>query len=230
MSVAGARHPVIELRGICRRFGTDPPLDALTEVDLDVRDGEWLAIIGPSGSGKSTLLHIMGLLDVQDSGTYQFDGIDVSGLRDAERAGLRSRAIGFVFQSFYLIAHRTVLENVMLSEVYRKGSHRERGERAALTLARVGLSERSDYLPTRLSGGERQRVAIARALMGSPRVLLCDEPTGNIDSAMTAAILDLFDELHRSGLTIITITHDTDVAVRADRQVRITDGRLGEVA
>jgi ABC-type lipoprotein export system ATPase subunit len=224
------RPPIIELNGIGRRFGNDPPLDALVGVNLEVRDGEWLAIAGPSGSGKSTLLNIMGLLDVQTSGGYWFEGMDVSLLRDSQRAGLRSRAIGFVFQSFHLIAHRTVLENVMLSEVYRKGPRRDRMERAAAALARVGLSARADYLPTRLSGGERQRVAIARAIMGSPRVLLCDEPTGNIDSAMTASILDLFADLNRAGLTIITITHDSDVAARANRQARIVDGRLKEAA
>ena len=223
-----AQPPVIELHGLCRRFGTDPPLDALIDVDLKVHRGEWLAIAGPSGSGKSTLLNIMGLLDVQTSGTYRFNGIDVDGLRDQQRAGLRSRAIGFVFQAFHLIAHRTVLENVMLSEVYRKGPRRYRSERAASALAQVGLSERANYLPTRLSGGERQRVAIARAIMGSPRVLLCDEPTGNIDSVMTASILDLFAELNRGGLTIVTITHDADVAGRANRQVRIVDGVLKE--
>jgi len=228
--ISARRPPIIELHGLGRRFGTDPPLDALIDVDLEVRDGEWLAIAGPSGSGKSTLLNIMGLLDVQTAGMYWFDGIDVSGLRDSQRAGLRSRAMGFVFQSFHLIAHRTVLENVMLSEVYRKGPRRYRSERAEAALARVGLSARADYLPTRLSGGERQRVAIARAIMGSPRVLLCDEPTGNIDSAMTAQILDLFADLNRGGLTIVTITHDTDVAERASRKVRIVDGRLKEAA
>lgn len=228
MSAAAVPPPVMELRGIGRRFGTDPPLDALVDVDLDVREGEWLAIAGPSGSGKSTLLNIMGLLDMPTAGQYHFDGIDVADLRDHQRAGLRSRGIGFVFQSFHLIAHRTVLENVMLSEIYRKGPRRTRMERAAAALAQVGLSLRADYLPTRLSGGERQRVAIARAIMGSPRVLLCDEPTGNIDSTMTAAILDLFAQLNRNGLTIVTITHDTDVAERASRQVRIIDGRLKE--
>jgi ABC-type lipoprotein export system ATPase subunit len=169
-------------------------------------------------------------LDAQTSGTYHFNGIDVSVLRDAQRAGIRSRAIGFVFQSFHLIAHRTVLENVMLSDVYRRSPRKERAERAARALAQVGLSARRDYLPTRLSGGERQRVAIARAIMGSPRILLCDEPTGNIDSTMTAAILDLFSDLNDRGLTIVTITHDPDVAERANRQVRIVDGRLKEAA
>lgn len=225
-----AQPPVIELHGVGRRFGTDPPLDALIDVDLQVNRGEWLSIVGPSGSGKSTLLNILGLLDMQTAGTYRFNGIEVARLRDEQRAGLRSRAIGFVFQSFHLISHRTVLENVMLSEVYRKGPRRQRGERAAAALARVGLSARSSYLPTRLSGGERQRVAIARAIMGAPRVLFCDEPTGNIDSTMTASILDLFSELNRDGLTIVTITHDLDVARRATRQVRIVDGRLKEAA
>jgi putative ABC transport system permease protein len=222
--------PVIELVGIGRRFGTDPPLDALVDVNLVVNRGEWLAIVGPSGSGKSTMLNVLGLLDLQTAGTYRFNGIDVASLRDQQRAGLRSRAIGFVFQSFHLIAHRTVLENVMLSEVYRKGPRRDREDRAHAALKRVGLSHRARYLPTRLSGGERQRVAIARAIMGSPRVLLCDEPTGNIDSAMTASILDLFAELNGDGLTIVTITHEHDVAARASRQVHIVDGRLSEAA
>jgi ABC-type lipoprotein export system ATPase subunit len=217
---------VIELRGIGRRFGTDPPFDALSGVDLQVQRGEWLAIAGPSGSGKSTLLNIVGLLDVQTSGTYLVNGIDVSGLRDHQRAGLRSRAIGFVFQSFHLISHRTVLENVMLSDVYRKYPRRDRHERAATALARVGLSKRADYLPTRLSGGERQRAAIARAIMGSPRALLCDEPTGNLDSATTASILELFAELNSGGLTIVTITHEADVAQRASRRLRIIDGKI----
>ena len=220
--------PVIEVKGLGRRFGTDPPLDALVGVDLTVNRGEWLAIAGPSGSGKSTLLNVMGLLDVQTFGTYRFNGIDVASLRDTQRAGLRARQIGFVFQSFHLISHRTVMENVMLSDVYRKGPRQQRRDRAASALARVGLSQRAHYLPTRLSGGERQRVAIARAIMGSPRVLLCDEPTGNIDSVMTASILDLFAELNQGGLTIVTITHDADVAARANRQARIVDGVLKE--
>jgi macrolide transport system ATP-binding/permease protein len=219
---------VIELHGVGRRFGTDPPLDALVDVDLKVGRGEWLAIVGPSGSGKSTLLNILGLLDQQTSGTYLFNGIDVAQLRDVQRAGLRSRAMGFVFQSFHLISHRAVLDNVMLSDIYRKGPRKDRRERAAAAIARVGLSKRAHYLPSRLSGGERQRVAIARAIMGSPRVLLCDEPTGNIDSVMTASILDLFSELNQGGLTIVTITHDSDVAERANRQVRIIDGVLKE--
>jgi predicted ABC-type transport system involved in lysophospholipase L1 biosynthesis ATPase subunit len=151
-------------------------------------------------------------------------------LNDGQRAGLRCREIGFVFQAFHLIAYRTALENVMLGDVYRKGPRRDRTDRARAALERVGLGHREDYLPTRLSGGERQRAAIARGIMGSPSVLLCDEPTGNLDSVTSAAVLDLFAELNRSGLTIVMITHEADVAVRADRQVRIVDGRLTEAA
>ena len=219
---------VIEARGLGRRFGSDPPIDALIDVDLEVRPGEWLAIVGPSGSGKSTLMNILGLLDGPTSGTYRLDGVDVARLPDRERAGLRSRAIGFVFQSFHLIAHRSVLENVTLGEVYRRGPRRHRNERGESVLAQVGLSDRAGFLPTRLSGGERQRAAIARAMMGSPRVLLCDEPTGNLDSHTSAAILDLFGELNHRGLTVVMITHELQVADRASRQVRIVDGRLTE--
>ena len=199
-------------------------------MNLDVHPGEWVSIAGPSGSGKSTLLNILGLLDVPTAGTYQLEGTDVRALNDGQRAGLRSREIGFVFQAFHLIAYRTVLENVTLADVYRKGPRRNRIDRARAALERVGLGHREDFLPTRLSGGERQRAAIARGVMGSPSVLLCDEPTGNLDSVTTAAVLDLFAELNRSGLTIVLITHEADVAARANRQVHIVDGRLTEAA
>ena len=222
--------PIIEVRGVGRRFGVEPPFDALVDVHLDVHPGEWVSIAGPSGSGKSTLLNILGLLDAPTSGTYHLAGIDVRTLNDGQRAGLRSREIGFVFQAFHLIAYRTVLENVMLGDVYRKGQRRDRDERARAALQRVGLGHREDYLPTRLSGGERQRAAIARSIMGSPSVLLCDEPTGNLDSATTASVLGLFAELNRSGLTIVMITHEADVAASADRRVRIVDGRLSVAA
>jgi ABC-type lipoprotein export system ATPase subunit len=222
--------PLIELAGVSRRFGTDPPVDALREVDLEVERSEWLAIVGPSGSGKSTLLNILGCLDRQTTGTYSFDGIDVAALTDDERAGLRSRAIGFVFQSFHLLAHRTVLENVMIAEVYRGQDAEGRAERAMHALERVHLGHRAGFLPTRLSGGERQRVAIARALIGAPELLLCDELTGNLDSATAAAILDLIGSLDAPRPTIVMITHDLDVAARAGRQVRIVDGILTEAA
>ncbi len=222
--------PIIEIRDVGRRFGVEPPFDALVGVNLAVHAGEWVSITGPSGSGKSTLLNVLGLLDVPTSGTYHLAGTDVRALNDSQRAGLRSREIGFVFQAFHLVAYRTVLENVMLGDVYRKGPRRQRAGHARSALERVGLGHRAAYMPTRLSGGERQRAAIARAIMGSPSVLLCDEPTGNLDSVTTAAVLDLFAELNKGGLTIVMITHEADVAARADRQVRIVDGRLTEAA
>lgn len=222
--------PVVELKDVWRRYGVDPAVEALRGVELRVWPGEWVAIVGPSGSGKSTLLHIVGCLDRPTSGSYSFNGVDVSRLSDPQRAGLRSRGIGFVFQSFHLLSHRTVLENVMLSEVYRRQSRRGRRERANAALDKVRLGHRADFLPTRLSGGERQRAAIARALAGNPRVLLCDEPTGNLDSATTAAILDLFAELNAEGVTILMITHAPEVAERARRRVGLIDGVLTEAA
>ena len=222
--------PLIELAGVSRSFGTDPPVRALREVDLTVGRGEWLAIVGPSGSGKTTLLNVLGCLDRQTSGTYSFDGIDVGRLDDDERAGLRSRAIGFVFQSFHLLPHRSVLENVMIAEVYRGQPPEGRAERAMRALERVQLGHRASFLPTRLSGGERQRVAIARALTGAPELLLCDELTGNLDTVTAASVLDLIDDLDDPRPTIVMITHDLDVAKRAGRQVRIVDGVLSEAA
>jgi ABC-type lipoprotein export system ATPase subunit len=222
--------PVVEFKDVWRRYGVDPAVEALRGVELRVWPGEWVAIVGPSGSGKSTLLHIVGCLDRPTSGSYSFNGVDVARLSDQQRAGLRSRGIGFVFQSFHLLSHRTVLENVMLSEVYRRQSRRGRRERAKAALHKVRLGHRADFLPTRLSGGERQRAAIARALAGNPRVLLCDEPTGNLDSATTAAILDLFAELNAEGVTILMITHAPEVAERARRRVGLIDGVLTEAA
>jgi ABC-type lipoprotein export system ATPase subunit len=219
---------VIELQNIGRTFGADPPVVALHDVNLALAHGTSLAIVGPSGSGKSTLLNVLGCLDRPTTGTYLFDRIDVSGLSDDQRAALRAHAIGFVFQTFNLLAHRTVLENVMLAEVYRGDSPDGRAERALAALERVGMSHRVTFLPTRLSGGEQQRVAIARALMGDPSVLLCDEPTGNLDSVNTESILSLFDELGEAGLTLVIVTHEDEVARRARRRVRMSDGRLTE--
>jgi ABC-type lipoprotein export system ATPase subunit len=221
--------PVVELHDLSRTYGSDPPVLALRGVDLLVGAGEWIAIVGPSGSGKSTLLNILGCLDRPTSGSYRIDGIDAAQLTDDERAALRAQLIGFVFQSFHLLSHRTVLENVMLAEVYSAGDRDTRRARAEDSLERVGMGHRRDFLPIKLSGGEQQRVAIARALLGEPKLLLCDEPTGNLDSKNTASLLELFDGLARQGLTLIVITHDEDVAQHAQRVVRIVDGRLTEL-
>ena len=228
MTGAGHQAPakVLELRKIGRSFGTDPVVEALVDIDLALEQGDWLSITGPSGAGKSTLLNIIGCLDRPSSGTYLIDGIDTTTLTDNERAGLRSQRIGFVFQSFHLLPYRTVLENVMLAEVYRKQSHKDREARAMAAINRVGLAHRADFFPFKLSGGEKQRVAIARALVSKPSLLLCDEPTGNLDSANSASILDFFAELNRDGLTLAIVTHDPTVADRASRMVRIVDGRL----
>lgn len=215
---------------MAKRFAAEPPVDALIDVELTVAAGEWVAIVGPSGSGKSTLLNVIGCLDVATSGSYRFDGVAVDQLTERQRAALRASGIGFVFQAFHLLPYRTVLENVMLADVYRNAPRKTRRTRAVEALHAVGLSHRIEFLPSRISGGERQRVAIARAIVGSPRLLLCDEPTGNIDSATTDSVLDLFDELNTKGSTILMITHEPDVADRAGRRVRMVDGRLREEA
>ncbi|MFI7703031.1 ABC transporter ATP-binding protein [Nonomuraea sp. NPDC049480] len=243
--------PVISLTDVRREFPAQPPVRALDGVTLRVDRGDYLAIAGPSGSGKSTLLNVLGLLDRPSSGSYRLDGTETTTLRDGARTRLRGERIGFVFQSFHLLSHRSVVENVMLAEIYRsRGARRERAqptsseaaatistagqarggrrERALAALDRVGLGHRTGFSPGRLSGGERQRTAIARALMGGPSLLLCDEPTGNLDSRNTEAVLDLFDELRAHGLTIVVITHEHEVSERAERRVRITDGVLVE--
>jgi ABC-type lipoprotein export system ATPase subunit len=225
---AAATTPVVQLRGVTRVFPTEPPVHALRGVDLTVMPGDHLAIVGASGSGKSTLLNVLGLLDRPTRGTYHLDGIDTAGLSDRQRAGVRGRRIGFVFQSFHLLSHRPVEENVMLAELYRGEPRSGRLDRAVDALERVGLGHRMGFLPTRLSGGERQRVAIARALVGRPSLLLCDEPTGNLDSGNTLSVLALFDQLRDQGLTIVVITHDNDVAAHARRHFRMVDGRLTE--
>src|SRR3954454_21369853 len=232
MTTAAPLHsatPVLELRSVGKTYGTDPAVHALVDVDLVQQRGEWLSITGPSGAGKSTLLNVIGCLDHATSGTYLFDGIDTGKLSDRQRAGLRSQRIGFVFQSFHLLPYRTVLENVMLAEVYRNEAAAGREERARAAIERVGLSHRLDFYPRKLSGGEQQRVAIARALVGSPSLLLCDEPTGNLDSKTSATLLDLFAKLNREGLTLVIVTHEESVANRAGRRVHIVDGRLTDI-
>ncbi len=220
--------PVIELTEIDRTFAADPPVRALKNVWLRVEKGEYLSIVGPSGSGKSTLLTTLGLLDRPDKGSYRLDGIETTELDDARRTALRGNRIGFVFQAFHLLAHRSAVDNVGLAELYQKGERRGRAQRAEAALQRVGLGHRTMFRPDRLSGGERQRVAIARALLGEPSLLLCDEPTGNLDKANTNAVLDLFDELRAQGVTLVVITHDEEVSMRADRRVRIDDGVLSD--
>ncbi|RVX45602.1 putative ABC transport system ATP-binding protein [Nonomuraea polychroma] len=221
--------PVIELRGIRKDFPAQPPVRALDNVSLRVDRGDYLAIAGPSGSGKSTLLNVLGLLDRPSAGSYRLDGAETTTLREGARTRLRGERIGFVFQSFHLLSHRSVAENVMLAEIYHRRPRKGRRERALAALERVGLGHRTGFPPGRLSGGERQRAAIARALMGEPSLLLCDEPTGNLDSRNTEAVLDLFDELRAQGLTLVVITHEREVGERAARRVRITDGVLTEL-
>ncbi|MEV8630054.1 ABC transporter ATP-binding protein [Streptosporangium sp. NPDC051023] len=219
---------VIHLDDVSRVFPTEPPVYALREIHLRVGRGDYVAIVGPSGSGKSTLLNTLGLLDRPTSGSYILNGVETTTLRDGARTRLRGREIGFVYQSFHLLPHRSVAENVMLAEVYGGHPRGGRRRRALDALERVGMGHRVEFVPGRLSGGERQRVAIARALMGSPALLLCDEPTGNLDSGNTEAVLDLFDDLRDQGLTLVVITHEDTVSARADRRVRIHDGVLTE--
>ncbi|AUY52489.1 ABC transporter ATP-binding protein [Streptomyces sp. CB01881] len=218
--------PVIELRQAGLTYPGPPEVAALRPCDLTVQRGEYVTIVGPSGAGKSTFLNIVGLLDEPTCGSYLLDGIDTAAASDAERTALRGTRIGFVFQSFHLLAHRTARENVELAMVYQRTPRGARKQRAEQALRRVGLGHRLDALPTRLSGGERQRVAIARALAAEPSLLLCDEPTGNLDSQTAASVLDLLDALHRDGMTIAVITHDPEVARRGQRTITIRDGQV----
>ncbi|MEV0623038.1 ABC transporter ATP-binding protein [Nonomuraea sp. NPDC050404] len=220
--------PVILLTDLTKEFPGDPPVRALSAINLRVEKSDYVAVVGPSGSGKSTLLNTLGLLDRPTSGGYRLDGIETGTLKDGARTTIRGSRIGFVFQSFHLLPHRSVLENVMLAEVYGAAPRAGRKDRALRALRRVRLEHRVTFLPGSLSGGERQRAAIARALLADPSLLLCDEPTGNLDSRSTDAVLDLFDDLRAQGMTIVVITHESDVSDRAARRVRITDGVLTE--
>jgi putative ABC transport system ATP-binding protein len=218
--------PAIELRGLARTYPGPPPVPALRPADLVIGAGDYVAVTGPSGSGKSTLLHLLGLLDRPSAGSYLLDGTDTSALRDRERSALRGSRIGFVFQAFHLLPYRTAVENVQLAEMYNQTPRAERLPGAIGALQAVGLGHRLDALPTTLSGGECQRVAIARALVNRPSLLLCDEPTGNLDSRNAATVLDLLGELNEVGFTVVVITHDRSVASRARRTIALMDGVL----
>ena len=220
--------PVIELRGLARTYPGPPPVPALRPADLVIETGDYVAVTGPSGSGKSTLLHLLGLLDAPTEGRYLLDGLDTSRLGDRDRSALRGRRIGFVFQEFHLLPHRTALENVLLAELYNRTPRGARLQAAMDALAAVGLGHRLEALPTTLSGGESQRVAIARALVNRPSLMLCDEPTGNLDSRNAAALMELLDQLNAAGYTIVVITHDAGVAAHAGRRIAIGDGVLSE--
>ena len=218
---------LIEMRELTRVYQLGPQeIYALRGLDLIIEDGEYVAIMGPSGSGKSTLMNIIGCLDRPSSGRYLLDGTPIETLNDDELAAIRNRKIGFVFQTFNLLARTTALQNVELPLIYAKIPKTERREMAEEALTAVGLKDRMNHQPNELSGGQRQRVAIARALVNKPSLLLADEPTGNLDSQTGREILDLFRDLHKNGNSIIMVTHEDDVAQEAKRVIHIKDGRV----
>ncbi|WP_434419941.1 ABC transporter ATP-binding protein [Nannocystis pusilla] len=221
--------PLICLKALTRVFHTDEvETHAVADIQFDVPRGEYVCIAGPSGSGKTTLLSIIGLLDTPTSGTYLLDNRPVSGLSGSERARVRNERIGFVFQSFNLIGDLTVAENVELPLTYRPMASAERQRRVAAALERVGMAHRGRHLPAQLSGGQQQRVALARAVAGEPLLLLADEPTGNLDSKNGDAVMALLRDLHRSGTTILMVTHNPDYARQAQRTIHLFDGRVVE--
>jgi putative ABC transport system ATP-binding protein len=221
--------PVLDVRRVTKVYGDgDTAVHALRGVSLSVQRGEYVAIMGASGSGKSTLMNILGCLDLPTTGRYRLDGLDVSRLGDRQLALVRNRRIGFVFQSFNLIPRTTALANVELPLAYAGLRAAERRDRARAALAMVGLADRAGHEPNQLSGGQQQRVAVARALVTAPALVLADEPTGNLDTASSADVLAVLDELHRSGRTIVLITHENDVADHARRLIRLVDGDVVE--
>jgi putative ABC transport system ATP-binding protein len=220
-------HALIRLEGISKVFYTEElETHALDDVNLEIRDGEYVSIAGPSGSGKTTLLSILGLLDTPSSGEYMLAGQQVANLSPADRARVRNRQIGFIFQAFNLIGDLTVFENVELPLTYRGMTAEERKERVHRSLEQVGLAARANHYPSQLSGGQQQRVAVARAVAGDPAILLADEPTGNLDSLNSESVMNLLKDLHHGGATICMVTHDARYAHQADRTVDLFDGRI----
>ena len=221
--------PVIELSDITKTYSNGKVVvRALRGVNLEIAEGEFIAVMGSSGSGKSTLMNILGCLDVQTGGRYLLDGIDINGLGTDEKAEIRSSKIGFVFQSFNLLARTTAIENVELPLVYMNVAGAERKKLAGEALGLVGLAEREDHLPNQLSGGQQQRVAIARAVVNDPRIILADEPTGNLDTATSYEIMGLFRDLNDRGKTIVMITHEEDIAAHCKRIISVKDGEITE--
>ncbi len=222
---------MLKMSGVRKTYSTgiaEVEVEALRGVNLEVATGDYFAVMGPSGSGKSTLMHIIGCLDVPTAGSYELDGVDVSSMSEKQLAAVRNLKIGFVFQSFNLLASLTALRNVELPMVYAGVPAAERRERALAALDKVGLAPRVQHRPNEMSGGQQQRVSVARALVTNPALILADEPTGNLDSHSTAEILNLFDELNEAGRTIVMITHEADVSARARRVVHIYDGLLSD--
>lgn len=219
---------VVRVVGLSKQYFGPPPVTALQACSFTIATGDYLAITGPSGSGKSTLLSLLGLLDEPSGGEYWLDGNNVAELNDRQRAAYRAHKLGFVFQAFHLIGYRSVLDNVQLGLTYQGINRRQRRRHALEIIDQVGLAHRTHALCSTLSGGERQRVAIARVLIRQPSLVLCDEPTGNLDTATSNQVLDLIEQLHRDGLTIVVITHDPDTAARAQRNLTITDGHVHE--